>query len=321
MKRNKILITGALLLAICLSACSAGGSTGSPPMPAPEVNGAPEAWAQAPEGGFQDFGAAEEAETPAPSLAPQESAREGAKLIQEAWLTVETTDFQSAVQTLDALTGRCGGYYERAQVQGGGLSDTDVRRYGSYVIRVPSGRFEDFLSGAGGVGHVVDTEKKSTDVGEAYADTEARLRAQEIKRDRLLALLEKAATMEDIIELENALSEVEYQIEGLSGTLRKYDALVDYATISVELSEVRKLTDNPVETDSLGVRLGHAFSGGLERFGERVGNFAVWCAYHFVGLLIFAALAAAGVIAAVRVRRKRRGPPPPPPAEPPKEGK
>ena len=320
MKRNKILITGALLLAICLSACSAGGSTGSPPMPAPGVNEAPEAWVQAPEGGFQDSGAAEP-ETPAPSVAPQDGVREGAKLIQEAWLTVETTDFQSSVQTLDALTGRCGGYYESAQARGGGLSDTDARRYGSYVIRVPSGRFEDFLSGAGGVGHVVDSEKKATDVGEAYADTEARLRAQEIKRDRLLALLEKAATMEDIIELENALSEVEYQIEGLSGTLRKYDALVDYATISVELSEVRKLTDDPVETDGLGVRLGHAFSGGLERFGERLGNFAVWCAYHFVGLLIFAALAAAGVIAAVRVRRKRRGPPPAPPTDPPKEGK
>lgn len=318
MKRNKILLTGALLLALCLSACSAGGSTGSPPTPAQEAIGLPEAWPQAPPGGFQDSAAPEEA--PAPSMAPQEGVREGAKLIQEAWLTVETTDYQSAVQTLDALTGRCGGYYESAQVQGGGLSDTDARRYGSYVIRVPSGRFEDFLSGAGGVGHVVDSEKKATDVGEAYADTEARLKAQEIKRDRLLALLEKAATMEDIIELENALSEVEYQIEGLSGSLRKYDALVDYATISVELSEVRKLTDKPAEPEALGERLGQAFSGGLERFGERLGNFAVWCAYHFIGLLIIAALAAAGVIVTVRVRRKRRGPPPPPPADPPKEG-
>lgn len=317
MKRNKILLTGALLLALCLSACSAGGSTGSPPMPAPEAIGTPEAWPQAPAGGFQDSAAPQEA--PVPSVAPQTAARTGAKLIQEAWLTVETTDFQAAAQALDALTGRCGGYYESAQVQGGGLSDTDARRYGSYVIRVPSGRFEDFLSGAGGVGHVVDSEKKATDVGEAYADTEARLKAQEIKRDRLLALLEKAATMEDIIELENALSEVEYQIEGLSGSLRKYDALVDYATISVELSEVRKLTDKPAEPEALGERLGQAFSGGLERFGERLGNFAVWCAYHFIGLLIFAALAAVGVIVTVRVRRKRRGPPPPP-ADPPKEG-
>ena len=49
------------------------------------------------------------------------------------------------------------------------------------------------------------------------------------------ALLEQADTMEDIISLENALGDVEYQIEQYSTELRRYDGLVDYATIGVEL--------------------------------------------------------------------------------------
>lgn len=48
--------------------------------------------------------------------------------------------------------------------------------------------------------------------------------------------------MEDIIALESALSDVQYQIEGLSGTLRNYDRLITFSTIDVYLSEVRDLT-------------------------------------------------------------------------------
>ena len=42
--------------------------------------------------------------------------------------------------------------------------------------------------------------------------------------------------MADIITIESAISDTEYEIESLSGTLRHYDALVDYATVSLTLS-------------------------------------------------------------------------------------
>ena len=46
---------------------------------------------------------------------------------------------------------------------------------------------------------------------------------------------EKAETMEDIISLETALSDVEYEIEQLSSTLNRYDSLVSFATIRLDL--------------------------------------------------------------------------------------
>ena len=48
--------------------------------------------------------------------------------------------------------------------------------------------------------------------------------------------------MEDIITIESAISETEYEIERLSGTKRHYDALVDYATVTLELREVYRLS-------------------------------------------------------------------------------
>lgn len=48
--------------------------------------------------------------------------------------------------------------------------------------------------------------------------------------------------MEDIIALESALSDVEYQIEQYSSELNRYDALVAFATFTISLSEVGKVT-------------------------------------------------------------------------------
>ena len=47
--------------------------------------------------------------------------------------------------------------------------------------------------------------------------------------------------MEDIIALESALSETELQIEYLTGSLRRYDSLVGYSTVNLQLREVYRL--------------------------------------------------------------------------------
>ena len=211
-----------------------------------------------------------------------------------------------------------GGYYESAAVEGGGYYDRNAARYGSYVIRVPRQAYDTFLSGVDGVGYVVSLNQSSEEIGEVYFDTEARLRTQQTKQTRLLALLEQAATMEDIIDLENALSEVEYQIEKYSTELRRYDSLVDYATIGVELYEVRRLSDGAGTADRLGTRISTALSEGAQGAGEALGNVIVWCAYHLIALLVLAAAAAVVLAVCLRRRKKRAAPPAASaPAEPP----
>ena len=71
---------------------------------------------------------------------------------------------------------------------------------------------------------MVSQSGSAEDVGQNYSDIELRLQTQRTKQERLLALLEKAATMEDIISLENALSETEYQIEQYTSDLKRYDS-------------------------------------------------------------------------------------------------
>ena len=68
-------------------------------------------------------------------------------------------------------------------------------------------------------------------------------------------------------------------IDDLSGTLRHYDGQVDYATVSISLSEVYKLSNVEEVPDSFGSRLGKAFTGGWANFTDAIENFAVALAY------------------------------------------
>lgn len=306
MKKKCLLLILTLLTTFAVGACSAKTGGGVPgaeaPTPYPSV-----AATMPPMGPAEDAPASgESGYGEVGSIRGQPTLPENAKLILRAAISVESTEFDAAVAALDQLVAAQGGYYESNEIQQGTYYDSQAARYGSFTVRVPQAQFEAFLNAAGAVGHVISSSKSSQDVGEEYFDAEARLKTQQTKHERLLSLLEKADSMENIIALENALSETEYQMEQLSGTLRKYDSLVGYSTITIRLQEVLKLTEQPKETLSFGGRLSNAFQGGVERVGENMSNLAVWVAYHFVGVGAFLLIAAAALTLGLRKRRRGR---------------
>ena len=220
------------------------------------------------------------------------------KLICTAQMEMETTAFEEATSALADLTEQFGGYFESSSIGKRGSGS----RWADYTIRVPAERYQSFLNQAGELCHETWRSTTQEDVSEAYYDTEGRLKTQQIKLERLQALLAKAEKMEDIITIESAISETEQTIDDLSGTLRRYDGKVDYATVYITLSEVYKLSTVEEVPDSFGTRLGTAFSQGLANFVDGLENLAVALAYGWLWVLVLAVV----VFAAVRVLRKRR---------------
>lgn len=147
-------------------------------------------------------------------------------------------------------------------------------------------------------------------ISERYYDTQSRLETAQIKLERLQELLKKAESMEDIITIESAISETEYEIEDLSGTMRHYDALVGYATVDLELSEVYRLSGTEDAPKSFGEKLANAFTDGLAATGQTLEDFAVWLAYSWLDVLIFAAVVFVAVKLIGRLRRGKKLPKP-----------
>ena len=231
-----------------------------------------------------------------------------AKLIRRAELSIQTTQFDQAADALSALVEQCGGYFERSSVYGGSYRDANAQRSGEYVVRIPAEKYADFLSATGDLGYVTQLTESSEDIGEQYYDTESRLRTQRTKQERVLELLEKAQTMEDIISLENALSEVEYQIEQYTSTLNRYDALVGFSTFNIYLNEVSKVTEEVGETASLGSRMAAGFRSSLEGLVNGSQQLLIWVSYNFIALAILLVAVAVGSTMGYRRWKKGRTP-------------
>ena len=228
------------------------------------------------------------------------SVLEDQKIIYTGTLNLETTDFDSTVKAVTALADALGGYLESSTVGTGGRS----YRWAEYTVRVPAAQFQSFLDQAGDLAHVTWQNTDLQNITETYYDTEGRLKTQQIKLERLQKLLAQAENMEDIITIESAISETEWNIEDLSGTLRHYDALVDFATITVSLQEVYKYSDTEELPENFGDRLGSALSRGWKSFVDGMADFAVVLAYNWMWIILWAVIIAAVVVIIRKVRRR-----------------
>ncbi len=244
MKRRGLCLVLAFLLLLPLAACGAASNDAS------GADGTGEAAMSTENGVAMDaaeFG----------STADFSAVRENAKLILSADLTLETQDYEATCAALEQMTAEAGGY-----IQSSGSSGETGSRTASYTLRVPQEQFERFFAQIGESCHVVSSNRWSEDVTEQYTDIETRLATLQTKHERLLALLDQAAKMEDIISLENALADCEYEIDSLTGEKRHYDDLVGFSTFTVTLREVQVLTAVSDGT-GFGAQLSQAAQNGL----------------------------------------------------------
>ena len=286
MKRKLFACFLAWTMILSLAACGASGNKAA--SSATTADAAP---AETEEGYFDTNGSYDDASDSSGSVL------EDQKIIYTGTLNLETTDFDSAAQALTTLADTLGGYLESSTVGNGGRS----YRWAEYTVRVPADRFQSFLDQAGGLAHVTWQNTDLQNITETYYDTEGRLKTQQ---ERLQKLLAQAENMEDIITIESAISETEWNIEDLSGTLRHYDALVDFATITVSLQEVYKYSDTEELPENFGDRLGSALSRGWHSFVNGMEDFAVALAYSWMWLILWAVIIAAAVVILRKIRRR-----------------
>lgn len=119
-------------------------------------------------------------------------------------------------------------------------------------------------------------QSQGQDITDQHFDTYARLKSLKIQEERELLLLQKAVKLSDILELEKELNNVRYQIETYTGTLRKWDSLVNYPTIKVIIREVdeAKLII-PAKENGLWARISYSFTSSIKQLSEITQNFLV----------------------------------------------
>ncbi len=245
-----------------------------------------------------DSGVMEEsAPTEFPSSNTDESVINGAKLIRDVYINMETTNLDSLVEEMEKRTADLGGYIQDVNM----YNYTNSRNY-DMNIRIPYTKVDTFMDGIEEFGTVNNISDSTRDITLQYADAETRLKNLNKQHERLLELLDKAENLTDVIELEARLSEVETEIDSYSLEIKNYDNLVNYSTISLSIEErdyVSRNVDN-----SLWGRIISGLSDNLYELKEGLFDFIVWFIVHIPNFIIFAIIITVVVFVCKKIRKK-----------------
>jgi hypothetical protein len=181
----------------------------------------------------------------------------GQKMIYFGRISIETLEFEKTLNDIEEYVTSLGGFIERTSISGIGekYETSSTRRgYAEIVYRIPVNSYSGFMENIKEYGNVVSQSSSSEDITSRYYDTEGRLKAYRIAEQRLLEILEKADAVSDMLEIERELANVRANIESMTTQIKAWDNLVNYSTVTVIVTEVKKITDTS-DPDTFGKRL------------------------------------------------------------------
>ena len=230
----------------------------------------------------------------------------GRKIIRNYDISLATNTFDDDLAYINAKLSELGGY-----VLSSSLSGSKPEAYGdsgrslSMTLRVPAEKASDFVSGVQRLGKVDYIHDYTDDVTDQYFDVDTRLAVLKDQLERLRAIMVETDNLADIITLEERISEVMLQIEELTGTLKRYDALIAYTTIDISINE-RNAISGPADTKGTGERISEGFTDTLNGVATFFVNFFVWFVSSLPVLIILAAITVAVVFIVKHAVKKNR---------------
>ena len=215
------------------------------------------------------------------------------KLIYTADITIQTQTFQDTFNAVkDAIT-KVGGFVESESTSDSAWNwyYSDYRKSSgtlhSYItVRVPSTKYREFLSLIEGTdGKITSKSEYVQNITKRYNDQSILIESLEKQETRLLDMMDKAETIEDMITIESRLSEVQTQLNQARNTLAGYDTDIDYSTINVQIEEVLQYKSSVVQQTFL-ERLGNTFSRSWRDFGEFMQDLILAIVYLLPAILV-----------------------------------
>lgn len=211
-----------------------------------------------------DSGATEESSVNGEKLLEPES-----KIIKSSQLSLETAKFNDVINSLEDMVKSYGGYIASSSIDAEGINNNyQCLRFASYKINVPSDKLDDFLDESSKLATVRNKSSSAEDITAQYYDNESRLKSLQIQEERYLEILKTATEVKDIIEIENALTDVRYEIENLTTCLNKISNLVDMATVNINIQEVSQETVAQSVPKTLGEKISSSFVNSLKKIKE-----------------------------------------------------
>lgn len=197
------------------------------------------------------------------------------KLVYKCKLSIETMEYQKSYDAIKAALDSVGGIvqYERQTDDGSRWYYEDYVKHGGTLhatisCRVPTAKYNEFVNSISGVGKVMDKQTSVDNISQEYYDTTTKIESLKIQEQRLLTFLESATSIEEILEIEDRLENVRYEISKLENKVIYMDMDVAYSYVDIELEEVLEytVTQEPVKKNTFVDRLVNTIKDSADDF-------------------------------------------------------
>jgi predicted component of type VI protein secretion system len=177
-------------------------------------------------------------------------------VIQRASLELESERFDETVAALRQIAPSVDGYIESEMLTATGRPRLTI------VLRVPAARFEEVLRHVESLADIRTQNQWADDVTDHFHDMAGNLATRRIEEERILALIDQATDIHELLSLESRLSNVRHAIESYLSQLNHMAGQIAYSTITVTLT---CSAEPPVVAGkTLGDRIGGAFGESVD---------------------------------------------------------
>lgn len=144
-------------------------------------------------------------------------------------ISLKSSNVDGTINLLFDKTNELNGYMANSSITSEGRS--------SVVFRIPTKDLFTFLGYLENDGNeVVNKTINTNDITTNYNKVEARLEVLNTSKKSYLNLLEKAYSVNDIINIQNKIEDIETEILELEMQKANYDNLLDYSTITIYIN-------------------------------------------------------------------------------------
>jgi Domain of unknown function (DUF4349) len=230
----------------------------------------------------------------------------------EVTLVIPTSKFNASVNQLTSLPGSVGGFITSSTFGGGEeYSDTNrAPRTGVVVMRVPSNQFDLVRKRLPSFGKTISEQISGEEVSAQLVDLNARLTSLRLQEDSYRKLFNAAKEIQDIITVQERITEVRTQIEQIGAQRASLQDQVAMSTITVNVREkmaplttVKPKPADPVAKETFGKKTSKAWKGGI----NALAGFLTAIVVVLAALAPFTPLfVLGGLLALWLVRRSRR---------------
>ena len=155
------------------------------------------------------------------------------KLIYRSSFSVETKNYDKSAKNLKKYVSDSNGYIENVD-----SFNYNNSKNSSFIIRIPTDSYDKFIGNIQKLGNITTQTESVEDITASYLDVEARVNNLKLQLTRLQELQGKTENLDQLLLIENQITDVQYQIESYTSQLEYLQKQCDYCTVEIYLSEV-----------------------------------------------------------------------------------